>query len=480
MEPVVSGSIMKHALPPSTGRIAIRGSWVLACANGQLELLKDHTVFVNGNCIEAITQDQPAACDEVVEYESSLLLPGFINLHSHILNGAMFRGIPDDARFEAPWMQRLIYQLLMPLGQLTLATLDKAEIRSLVQLGMLDVMRGGSTTLVDQWHLGQEEAFFSVAEEMGIRAYGAPSIMSASNFDIAKDGEPQFEFNRNEMGMLDRALGVYKTYNQGPQGRLGVIFGPHAPDTCSPELLRAVGDTARTNSALITTHLSQTPEEVKAVEGRYGKNPVEYLDSVGLLGPNLIAAHCVEATDDDLGTLKRTDTAIANCVISFARAGTSVPLSRYSKAGIRTGIGTDSHGMNLISELRTAGFFSKLHDKCAYAATAYDLVNAATTMGASALRREDLGRLAPGAKADIIVVSLSRPHLQPVWDPIKNLIWKGSHADFAAIMIDGRFVMRDGECPHVDEREIIKKASAAAMKVWALAEKRGVLNRTIA
>ena len=193
-----------------------------------------------------------------------------------------------------------------------------------------------------------------------------------------------------------------------------------------------------------------------------------------------MAAHCVEATDNDLAILKRTDTAVANCVISFARAGTSVPLSRYAKAGLRTGVGTDSHGMNIVSELRTAGFFSKLHEKCAYAATAYDLVNAATNVGASALQRTDIGRIAAGAKADMIIVSLSRPHLQPVWDPIKNLIWKGSNADFAAIMIDGRFVMRDGECPHVDERAIIKKASAAAAKVWSLAEQRGVLNRAIA
>jgi len=135
--------------------------------------------------------------------------------------------------------------------------------------------------------------------------------------------------------------------------------------------------------------------------------------------------------------------------------------------------------MNLISELRTAGWFSKLHEKCAYIASAYDLVRAATLVGASALRRPDLGRIAAGAKADLIVASLARPHLQPVWDPVKNLIWKGSSADFTLIMIDGRVIMRDGMCPHIPERDIMRRASAAAAKVWTLAEERGVLSRSI-
>jgi len=464
---------------PAKKKVAIRGSWVLTWQGDQPELLRDHTVYVENGVIAGVTPDRPSGQDEVIEYEDSLILPGMINLHSHIINGAMFRGIPDDARFENPWMQRLIYQLLMPLGQLTHKTLAKSEVRDLVMLGMLDVMRGGSTTLVDQWHLGQEDVYFDVAEELGIRTYGAPSVLSASNFEIGDDGMPRFDFKPHDSSMLDRAVEVFRANNGRADGRLGVIFGPHAPDTCVPELLRAVRETANAHDALITIHLSQTPEEVAAIETRYGKNPVQYLQSVGLLGPDLIAAHCVHATDDDLVTLRGTDTAIANCVISFARGGINVPLSRYSGAGIRTGIGTDSHGMNLISELRTAGWFSKLHEKRAYVATAYDLVRAATLVGASALHRPDLGRIAPGAKADLIVASLARPHLQPVWDPVKNLIWKGSNADFALIMIDGRVVMRDGECPHIAERDIMRRASAAAAKVWTLAEERGVLSREI-
>jgi cytosine/adenosine deaminase-related metal-dependent hydrolase len=258
------------------------------------------------------------------------------------------------------------------------------------------------------------------------------------------------------------------------------MLGPHAPDTCAPKFLRAVRAAADELGCLVTIHLAQTPEEVKLIRAKYGKSPVEYLNDVGFLGPDLIAAHCIELSESDLQLLKSTDTVVANCTVSFAREGTVAPFWRTAREGVRTGIGTDSHGMNMISELRTAGWFSKLYHKQGYVATAYDLVRAATLTGASALRRPDLGRLAPGATADILVFDLGKPHLQPVWDPIKNVIWKGSSADIAATIVDGRVLVRDGKCLHLDERKIMREAADAAAKVWALAEARGIISRDIA
>ena len=257
------------------------------------------------------------------------------------------------------------------------------------------------------------------------------------------------------------------------------MLGPHAPDTCAPDLLHAVRSTAQDLGCPITIHLAQTEDELAVVASRYNMTPVEYLDSVKLLGPDLIAAHCVYATDKDLDIILARQSTVANCVVSFARAGINVPLSRTTMRGIRTGIGTDSHGMNMISELRTAGFFSKLHCSNPQVASAYDLVHAATTAGAQGLGRNDLGRLAPNCKADLLVIDMAKPHLQPVWDPVKNLIWKGSSSDIAAIIIDGQIVVADGVSTMVDEAAVIRQASEAVHKVWDMAESRGVLNRAI-
>jgi len=226
---------------------------------------------------------------------------------------------------------------------------------------------------------------------------------------------------------------------------------------------------------IITTHLAQTPEEVVFLRERYGKGPVEYAQEGGILGDDVVVAHCVRATDAELAVLARTGTSVANCVVSFAREGVNVPYARFADAGVRTGIGTDSHGMNFVSELRTAGFFSKLHFNKGNVASAHQLFKAGTQVGADALKRPDLGRLAAGAKADLLVFDLFKAHLQPVWDPVKNVIWKGSAADIALVMVHGRPVVRNGKLLTADEGAIIKEASDAARKIWALAADEGIL-----
>lgn len=458
--------------------LAVRGRWVLGSVAGRPELLQNRWIHIKGNRIEAIVEDGPAPGVETIEIDQSLVIPGLINIHSHVLNGAMFRGIPDDARFAAPWMSRLIYQLLMPMGAIAIATLSKDEIRALVRLGVLDVLKGGTTTLVDNFST-KMEVFFEVAEEMGIRAYGAPSASSAGITDIGPDGLPVYELSETGTSGVDEMAALVRKYNR-EGARVRAFLGPHAADTCTPAFLHAVRDAAKELDCLITIHLSQTPEEVALIQKRYGKRPVEYLNDLGVLGPDVIAAHCVHVTESDLQILKQTDTGVANNTVSFAREGTLVPFWRTQGRGIRTAIGTDSHGMNMISEMRTAGWYSKLFDQCGYIANAYDLVNGATTTAASLLRRPDLGRLEAGATADMLVFDLEQPHLQPVWDPLKNLIWKGTHADIAASIVDGRVLMRDGKCPHLDEGRIMREASAAAQKVWHLAEQRGILSREIA
>ena len=456
-------------------KTVIRGQWVLGMDDGEQVLLRNRNVVIEGPTIIAVTEDDPGPADEVIEIEHSLVLPGFINLHSHCLNGALFRGIPDDMRLE-PWITRLIYGVLMPLAETALKNLSPDEIRAVIKLGLLDLLKGGSTTVMDVFHAGQE-VFFDVAREMGVRVYGTPYVMSTSKLGMGPDGKPTYEVNEGDDASLDRAVEVFRRYDEGDSGRIRVALGPHGADTCSPDLLRAVRETADDLGCLINMHLAQTPEELEILRQRYDKGPIEYVEGVGLLGPDLMVAHCVYATDQEIGVLRNTGTTVANCPISFARAGINVPFHRFAGQGVRTGIGTDSHGMDFVDELRIAGFFSKLHAAKGYVATARDLVRAGTMVGAEALQRPDLGRIAPGARADLLVVDLAQPHLQPVWDPVKNLIWKGGGADMSVVMVDGEVMVRDRIYLRGDEGAIIRDAAAAASKVWEMAADAGILQR---
>ena len=451
----------------------IAGKYVLGLRDGAPAVLQDHYVYVDGKRIEAVTRDAPAAGTDVIRYEHGLVTPGFVNLHAHCIRGGLFRGIPDDLELD-PYVPTLVYRILLPLTALAPEVLSKAELRAVTALGLIDLLKGGSTTVLDQWHHGQE-VFFDVAREIGMRVVGAPFILSASNSRLAADGYPVWDFGNDGMAQLAKSIAMFKARDEGREGLAQVAIGPHATDTCLPELLRECRKAADDLGCVLTTHFAQTGHELALLRSRYGMGASEYARHAGLLGPNVVLAHAGCATDDDLKVLAGTGTHVANCAFSFAREGVNFPLARFAGAGINTGIGTDSHGLDLLSEMRTTGLLSKNFLGRAHAGTAHQLIRAATLAGGNALGRPDLGRLEAGAKADLLVFDLFKPHLQPVWDPVKNLIWKGHAGDIVFTMVHGKPVVQEGRLLKADEAAIMRTAAGGARKIWQIAAERGIL-----
>jgi cytosine/adenosine deaminase-related metal-dependent hydrolase len=369
---------------------------------------------------------------------------------------------------------KLVYNVLLPLTSIAAKELTADELRAITALGMIDLLRGGTTTLLDMWHHGQE-VFFDVARDVGLRTVGAPFIMSSSNSRLGPDGYPIWDFGNDGMAQLAKSVALFKARDQGRDGLAQVAIGPHATDTCLPELLRECRKAADDLGCILTTHFAQTPQEIALLRKRYGKGAAEYAKDTGLLGERVVLAHAGCASDEELKVLAATGTHVANCALSFAREGQNFPYARFAQAGVSTGIGTDSHGMDMIGELRVTGLLSKQHFGKAHVGTAHELMRAATLAGANALGRPDLGRLQAGAKADLLVFDLFKPHLQPVWDPVKNLIWKGHAGDIVFTMIHGEAVMRDGKLLKADEAAIMRKAAVAARKIWDLAAERKIL-----
>jgi cytosine/adenosine deaminase-related metal-dependent hydrolase len=451
----------------------ISGKYVLGMRDGEQAVLQDHHVYVDGTRIEAVTRDAPAAGTPVVRYEHGFVMPGFVNLHAHCIRGGLFRGIPDDLEIQ-PYVPKLVYNVLLPLTALAAKELTPAELRAVTALGMVDLLKGGTTTVLDMWHHGQD-VFFDVAREIGLRTVGAPFIMSSSNSRLGPDGYPVWDFGNDGMAQLAKSIALFKARDEGRDGLAQVAIGPHATDTCLPALLRECRRAADDLGCILTTHFAQTPQELSLLRTRYGMGAAEYARDTGLLGERVVLAHAGCATDEELAVLAATGTHVANCAFSFAREGQNFPYARFAKAGVRTGIGTDSHGMDIIGELRVTGLLSKQLYGQAHVGTAHQLMRAGTLAGANALGRPDLGRLQAGAKADILVFDLFKPHLQPVWDPVKNLIWKGHGGDIAFTMVHGEAVVRDGKLLKADEGAIMRVAAAAARKIWSIGEGRGIL-----
>jgi 5-methylthioadenosine/S-adenosylhomocysteine deaminase len=455
---------------------AITARWAVVPGRGDdLEVLRDATVVVAGNKIaDVLTAAEGGpriAAARHHEYSDAVVIPGFVNLHNHALNGPIFRGLVDDLPEHTA--DNLVHSVLMPLGDLAAAALTEDELRAIYRLALIELLHTGVTTVLDMPRAAHS-AFFSVARELGLRAVGAPYIFSTPSRGVDAGGRPVYgQIDENKS--FQDAVRVADEYDQGPGGLIRVGFGPHATDTCSPELLRRIAGEARSRDTTISIHVAQSRIEVSSVRSRWGRSPVEYLRDCGVLGAGTVVAHCVYAEASDLDILRDTGTAVANCPLTFARSGVGVPFDRFHRHGIPTGIGTDAYAFDYFAELRAAGFLSKLTSEDPAVADAPTLLRAATEVGARALRLPKVGRLERGWTADLVVVDLGSAHLQPVRDPLRNLIWNATPADVALVMVDGRIVVADGVVQGCDEAAAVRAAARAVERLWEAGERDGLL-----
>ena len=395
-----------------TQTIAIRARWVLLPDGPRQRIETDRWVLVEGGRIAAVTAGRPGGADRVVDVPETLVLPGFVNLHNHGISALLFRGIVED-RPTASWAADTVYGLIMPLQGLAMEVLDEDEMRAVTALGLLGLVKGGATTVMDMFRIAQSVSF-DAAEELGLRFYGMPYLFSTEDLGIGEDGRPRYAARGTGESDLARASALVDAHDGRAGGRIRAGFGPHGTDSCDADLLAGIRDAAADRGAKVTIHVSQSATEGETLRSRYGRTPTEQLAHVGLLGPDLVAAHCVYASDDDLGLIADAGATVANCPASFARGAVSAIWQRTAARGVRTGIGLDGYSMDTIGELRTAALVSKLASGLSEDATASDLVAAAATVdGADALGRDDIGRIAPGCRADLVVVNLGAAPTSP-------------------------------------------------------------------
>ena len=455
-----------------TQTVAIRARWVLLPDGPRQRIETDRWVLVEDGRIAAVTAGRPGA-DRAIDVPEALVLPGFVNLHNHGISALLFRGIVED-RPTASWAADTVYGLIMPLQGLAMEVLDAEELRAATALGLLGLVKGGATTTMDMFRIAQSVSF-DVADELGLRFYGMPYLFSTEDLGIGEDGRPRYAARGAGESDLARAAALFDAHDGRAGGRIRAGFGPHGTDSCDPDLLAGIRDAASARGAKVTVHVSQSATEGETLHARYGRTPTEQLAHVGLLGPDLLAAHCVYASDGDLDLIGEAGATVVNCPASFARGAVSAVWQRTAARGVRTGIGLDGYAMDTIGELRTAALVSKLASGLSEDAAARDLVAAATVDGAAALGRDDIGRIAPGCRADLVVVNLGASHLAPVSDPLKTMVWHAGTADVEAVIVEGRVVVEGGRHLLVDEDAIVASGAAAVRKVWAEGLARGYI-----
>jgi cytosine/adenosine deaminase-related metal-dependent hydrolase len=241
----------------------------------------------------------------------------------------------------------------------------------------------------------------------------------------------------------------------------------------------------------IQTHVSQSIVEFQEIMRRYGRTPIEFLLDVGLLGPDLIAGHSIlvgghskvgyaDPWKQDIKLLAKTGTSVAHCPLVFSRYGIAMEsYARYLMEGVNMGIGTDTYPMDIIREMGLTATISKIIEGEPRVATSRDVFNSVTLSGAKALRRDDLGRIATGCKADIVIIKLNSINMSPVRDPIRNLVMSGNNGDVNTVMIDGKIVVQDRKVLGIDEEKLAENLQREQEKIWDMLPSYDIFGRTI-
>ncbi|MDR2894667.1 MAG: amidohydrolase [Alistipes sp.] len=392
------------------------------------------SVAIEGNRIVMVTDDRArveefwAANPDAREIDGrgKLVMPGLVNTHTHVAMTLM-RNLADDLPLN-DWLNEKVWPFESHLGP--------DEIAAGARLGMVEMLLGGTTTLVDMyWH---EAAVARAARQTGIRAVLCPSFV---------DGPRMEQFEADLEATLAAARGC---------DRLSVMIAPHAAYSCSAENLKRAAELARRHEIGLHIHVSETRWEQQVVRERHGCTPTEYLARLGLFEVPAIAAHCVYVSPGDMEILRGAGVTVAhNPQSNMKLASGAAPVAAMLAAGIAVSIGTDgacsNNDLDMWDEMRSASFLGKLTAGDPAAMPAWEVLRMATVNGARAIGMEGrLGVVAEGAFADLVMLDTEKPHWYPHVDPIAALVYSARASDVERVFVDGRMVVESGRIVGLD------------------------------
>ncbi len=456
-------------------RTWIRGGDVVAWEDGQHVVVRDGDLVLDGDRVAFAGSGYAGTAETVVEGAGRLVCPGFVNLHCEVdlSHGPLW----DD-------LARLDLYAIRPLEWVwdprETPVFSPDEVRAGARLSMGTALRCGSTTVVGintmvfkRWDdpVWEPAVFVDVADELGIRAYLSHHFRAGVVAGGPKGPEVVWNEQAGRRG-LEHGIAFVERLRRRQDDRVQGLLFPYTLDTMTPDLLRDTAAAASRLQTRVRMHFAQSRAEVERTRARHAQDPVEFLEGLGFLGPHLILTHAMHIAvvdDEDLGRLARHGVHIAHCPVVMRRTGRTLrSFSRYRRAGLNVGLGTDTFPTDIIEEMRWAAIGSKLADRHPASGLAREVFEAATVGGAQALGRDDLGRLAVGTRADVTMVDLRRLHIGPYDDPIKALVHYAVQDDIEHVYVDGRRVVDGGRVRGMDEAETVVLTQGLTSKMTRL------------
>ncbi|MBI5879246.1 MAG: amidohydrolase family protein [Chloroflexi bacterium] len=450
-------------------RTLIKASHIIAFDGKQHRYLKDGVVVYEGDSIIHVGRKFDGTLDHLIDATGKLVTPGLIDTHIHMGGSPLDKSFIED-HGKRNFFNSGLFEMLPARG----AAQDQAASECCVEFSMMELLHTGTTTALEMGNVHDYTA--AQAARFGVRAYIGPMYRSGRWY--TDDGKT-VKYHWDEAAgtaAFERAV-KWIEENDGTHGGLVKGFlSPAQVDTCSEALLKRTREAATRMRVPVQMHTSQSVNEFREMVNRHGLSPIEWLESIGFLGPDVSLGHAIivaggawaQFAGDDIAIMARHGVSVAHAPWVFARRGIAMEsFARYLKAGINMTLGTDTAPQSMIEAMKFAAVISKIMDRQTEIATAADMFNAATLGGARAVGRDDLGRISAGAKADIVIWEAESLWMSPLRDPAKNIVYNAQAEDVKTVIVNGRVVMRDGVIPNAPSiQQMAQRLQEAGGRMW--------------
>ncbi len=419
---------------------------------------KNSVVEIDGNKIISIKKKdefEKESFDGIIyDFSNLTLVPGFIQTHVHLCQ-TLFRGLADDLPL-LDWLKMKIF----PMEN----ALDKESMRASVQLGISELLLGGTTTILDMGSLRHHDIVIEELIHSGMRAFSGKCLIDVN------DLYPDFKSNTgSELREINELAHSFHGLNNG---KIKYSFSPRFALSCTEKLLRDSKEMMKDfPGSIYHTHASENKDEINEVRTRFGKENIDYLDYLNLLGDETVLAHCIHLNDLEKNKIKDTQTKVAHCPSSNLKLGSGIArIPEYLEDGISVSLGADgapcNNNLSIFTEMRLAALIQKpvFGPGAMDAKTVFRL---ATIEGAKALHMQDeIGSIEAGKKADIVLLDLENIYHSVADENIySTIVYSSSSADVKNVMVDGEWIVENGTCIICEKDEIIVRSKNELQKL---------------
>lgn len=428
---------------------------IIITVNATDEVYEKGWLLIDDDVIAGIGAGSPPAAvtaDKVIDASHMAVLPGIVDIHTHVC-GSLFKGMTEDP-------DNGFYGLALPMERL----LTPETTYHLSMLGCAECLTAGVTCINDIYHFMRDTA--RAVDDIGMRGVLAQKIIET---DLSKIQFGDYTRIPAEGHVrVEENVRLIEEYHGKKDGRILCKFGPHATDTVSIELAKKIKDLGDKHGVGFHTHCGQKKQEYDFLKSEYGLSPVEYLKETGLLGKNLVAAHCQHVSESDRKLLAESETTFAFCAEITAKGGAYTHLRESLHAGIHMASGTDWVVMDPWTNLRTMIMLMRM-DGCtnreanARIALRMTTIDPANYLGLG----ERIGSLEVGKQADVILMDLDSPSLRPILDdPTSTIVYNANRHDVDTVFVAGKMIVEKKELKTADQKEVLANGQRVATEIY--------------